>query len=260
MIAFPGKTAPLAGPVTLKIVTYNIQDILIVGHDRAKRMRALGKTLSELDPDIVGFQEAFVTRDRNILIDSLAQSRLKFHKYFPSRAVGSGLLISSAYPIQETSFHCYAASNPWYKIWEGDWWAGKGAALTRIELPDGKGYIHIFNTHAQAGYKNPAYDKIRFRQMNELADFMNSSRIEAIPAFLVGDLNCGEKSEEYKLVAGEANLIRLLTIPSYIDHIFAIENPRYSFEVSSSVAIAKRDGLRLSDHNGYMLTVYIIPR
>jgi endonuclease/exonuclease/phosphatase family metal-dependent hydrolase len=155
--------------VTLKIVTYNVRDIIIVSSHRPKRMHAIGKRLCTLDPDLVGFQESFVEEDRNILINELEKgSRLKYHQYYPSRMVGSGLLISSAYPIRETSFHQYEDSNPSYKVWEGDYWAGKGVALARIELPNSNGYVDFFNTHTQAGYGNPEYKIVRERQMIEL--------------------------------------------------------------------------------------------
>ena len=46
-----------AGRVTLKVVTFNIQD-LFVASDREQRMRAIGRAL-EAAPDLIGLQEAF---------------------------------------------------------------------------------------------------------------------------------------------------------------------------------------------------------
>lgn len=254
---------PLVEPIMLRIITYNVQDLWIIGKDRIKRMKALGKKLTELDPDIAGFQEAFIDRDRQVLIESLSHSRLKFYRYFPSGVVGSGLLVASAYPIKEALFHRYAASNPWYKIWEGDWWAGKGIALARIELPDGRGCFDVYNTHVQAGYRKHLYtndyNEIRGQQMSELADFINSTKTKTGPVFLVGDMNCGQGSENFKIAAGKANLVRVMAVDSGVDHIFAVHDPRYVFEVMENIVVAEHEGLRLSDHNGYMSTIQITP-
>ncbi len=99
---------------------------MVVSDYRPERMQAIAEKLCKIDPDIVGFQECFIESDREILITELKRnSRLKYHFYYPSRLVGSGLLISSAFPLIEKSFHQFKASNPAYKVWEGDYWAGK---------------------------------------------------------------------------------------------------------------------------------------
>jgi sphingomyelin phosphodiesterase 2 len=184
----------------------------------------LGNKPCTLDPDLVGFQESFVEEDRNILINELEKgSRLKYHQYYPSRMVGSGLLISSAYPIRETSFHQYEDSNPSYKVWEGDYWAGKGVALARIELPNSNGYVDFFNTHTQAGYGNPEYKIVRERQLIELVKFMNKSRENIAPAFLVGDMNCEPGEDAFELPIKDAHLLRIMKIDSGNDHVFAIK-------------------------------------
>ena len=97
-------------------------------------MRAIGKLLADLQPDLVGIQEAFVSADREILVEQLRNTRLKYYKYFPSGLVGSGLWILSAFPIQETHFHRFPKNGKLYKIWHGDWWAGKGIALARKRM------------------------------------------------------------------------------------------------------------------------------
>ena len=224
--AFPERTLKklpygLKRIVTLKIVTYNVRDIMIVSRHRPERMHAIGKRLCTLDPDLVGFQESFVEEDRKILINELEKgSRLKYHQYYPSRLVGSGLLISNASPIRETSFHQYEDSNPSYKVWEGDYWAGKGVALARIELPNSNGYIDFFNTHTQASYGNPEYKIVRERQMMELVKFMITSRENIAPAFLVGDMNCKPGEDALEIPIKDVPLFRIMKIDSDDDHIF----------------------------------------
>ncbi|MHC4588709.1 MAG: endonuclease/exonuclease/phosphatase family protein [Planctomycetota bacterium] len=256
----------LTKPVTLKIVTYNIQDIYFVSTYRIERMRAIAEKLCQLDPDIVGFQESFIRKDRNILIEGLKKgSRLQYHQHYPSGVVGSGLLISSAFPITERSFLRFTDSNPFYKVTEGDWWAGKGVALARVELPDGIGFVDFYNTHTQAGYGNPAYEIVRKNQMTELARFVNRYHTGTTQALFVGDMNCKVGRDDFEVAVKNANLLRIMNIDSGVDHIFAVKDPGYTFELLDTIKIEGRihvngEDISLSDHSGYMSTVRIIPR
>jgi len=257
--------APLARPLTLKIVTFNLHALLVVARDHEVRMHAIGEVLAELDPDLVGIQEGFIEKHRQILLDAVADSRLAYHEYYPSGNVGSGKFILSAYPIVEAYFHRFEASNPWYKIYEGDFWAGKGVALARIELPDGAGCVDFYDTHLQAGYGNPAYRLVRESQMRGLAAFVNATATGTAPAFLVGDMNCRPGTEAYGIALDEAKLERLMAVRSSIDHIFCVRNPRYDFEVLDTVAIDRKVPVggretRLSDHTGYLSTIRVTPR
>lgn len=257
--------APVQAPLTLKIVTFNIQDLFVVGRDRPARMRAIGEALTELDPDIVGIQEAFIEPERQVLFDALEGSRLKYRQYYPSGAVGSGLLTLSAYPIVEAFFHRYGDACPWWKVHQGDWWGGKGVSLARLELPGGAGYLDFYDTHAQAGYgEHGGYRGVRTAQMRELAAFVRASATGTSPAFVVGDMNCRPGSVDFETAVAQANLERLMTMDTGIDHILAIENPRYVFEVVDTKPIEKMIPVgdrttALSDHTGYLSTVRIVP-
>lgn len=248
----------LKEPVDLKIVTFNIQDLYIVGQNRPERMRAIGAKLTELDPDIVGFQEAFVYDERQILLDALKDSRLKYSMYYESGTIGSGLLIVSAYPIRETFFHRYTANNDWYRLWEGDWWAGKGMALARIELPGG-GYLDLYDTHAQADYGRAANEEVRLSQMQEASHFVLDTRTGTAPTFLLGDFNCRAGEADYEHIVSTLNLTRLLEGRPRIDHVFAMADPAYEYTITGYEEIVEHDGIRLSDHRGYMAKVHIAP-
>lgn len=250
-------------PVLLRVVTFNIQDTWVVGQNRPERMAAIGHTLTELDPDLAGFQEAFVGKERAILMKALSTSRLQYSEYYPSGTVGSGLFIMSAFPIKEAYFHRYTMANEWYKVWEGDWWAGKGAALARVELPGGAN-LDFYTTHAQAGYGNPAYRGVRRNQMAELAQFINESRLRSVPALITGDFNCGPGAEDHETAVMTANMVRLMTHDTHLDHIYGVQDGGYQFEVVETIDIV--DGrapgggsIRLSDHYGYMSTIRITP-
>lgn len=257
------KVARLEKPVVLKVATFNVHDMYVESANRSERMRAIADKLCALDPDLVGFQEAFIKKDRKILMERLEKgSRLAYHRYYPSGVVGSGLLISSAYPIVEHGFFKFSESNPFYKIKEGDWWAGKGVALARVELAAGGVLLDFYNTHAQASYGKPEYKVIRKKQMVEVAGFINRTRTRVGPLLLVGDMNCWVGQEDFEAVAQGADLRRAMKINSRIDHIFAGNDPHYRIEVLDTVGMAgkiavKEGNVALSDHRGYMSTLRI---
>ena len=257
--------APLAAAVTLKLVTFNIQATWVVGKNRPARMRAIAEYLGPLDPDVVGFQECLVPADRDLLISEMKrQTRLQYNQYYPSGNVGSGVLISSAFPIKEAWFHRYEAIGPAWKIWEGDGLAGKGMGLARLELPGSAGFVDFFDTHAQAGYGNADYKVMRRKEMAEAAQFINDARCGAAPGFVVGDFNSRRDTPEHKTLVEGANLERVMSVESSIDHIYAARDPRYRFEVVESreiPATIKRGGepFELSDHNGYFTVVRATP-
>jgi len=251
---------------TLRVVTFNIQDLPVVAKYKhyPERMRAIAVKLSTYDPDVVGFQESFTGKHRQILMDELrAGTRLQYFQYFGSGWGGSGLLTASAYPIVESQFHRFEDSNPWYFIWEGDWWAGKGMSLDRLDLGDGA-YLDVYNTHAQAGYGRAANDVVRFNQMSAAADFIQRSRLPGTPAFVVGDLNCRRGEPDYEALINGANLIRTMVIESRIDHVLAALDPAYTYEVTRTIEIEQRVRVNnkefgLSDHNGYLSEVIVSP-
>ncbi len=281
-----GPPRPLPAPVTLRVVTFNIADGYLFTTNRAERMAAIAARLNDLDPDLVALQEAFIASDRATLRRALAPSRLEHEVRFPGALVGNGLWILSAHPIQEHLFHRFANSNPWYRVWEGDWWAGKGVGLARVVLPGG-GVLDVFDTHAQAGRGNPANEQVRLGQMRELAAFVRRARTPGAPALLLGDFNTRPGAPDYELLVRETPLVRAMSIPSEIDHVFAVDDPAYAVDVQQTAPIRGRtrgahEGIflarapspgewwrmhfgppgptALSDHPGYAVTLRIRPR
>ena len=277
---------PLSEPITLKIITFNIADAHLFTTNRPERVREIGRILTELDPDIVGLQESFIAKDRTLLLEALAESRLKYHADYPAATVGNGLLVLSAYPIMEHYFYRYRNNNPWYKIHQGDWWAGKGIGLARIKLPDGS-ILDFYDTHAQAGRGDEKNAAVRFKQMGELASFLNQSRNHSGPAFIVGDFNTRMERPDLERAINEAGLKRSMTIDSGIDHIFALSDDRYDFQALDTVTITGEvqgskgniflsraptpgelrrilfgpgEMTSISDNDGFMSIVQILPR
>ncbi|MFA6240318.1 MAG: endonuclease/exonuclease/phosphatase family protein [Candidatus Hydrogenedentales bacterium] len=256
--------APLREPVTLKIVTFNIWDLYALSTRRAERMALIGEALVGFNPDIVGFQESWVKSDRAMVTKRLEEIGLVHLHYFRSGLVGSGLLVASRYPIAEAYFHRYTQGGIPYRVDHGDWWAGKGVCVARIELPGGVGYLDFFDTHTHAQYGLTLYDSIRLSQAEELAAFINKAATSTSPAIAVGDFNTTADQAQYETVVESAKLKRVMKLDSRIDHVFAVDSPRYAYEVLDTVQIGvddRKERIRsgMSDHPGYMTTVRITP-
>ena len=166
--------------------------------------------------------------------------------------------------ISKENIYRFNDSNSIFKVREGDWWAGKGVALARVELPDGIGFVDFYNTHAQAGYGSSDYDIVRVNQMSELAQFVNNSYSDRNLALLVGDLNSKIGSNAYQIAVEGADLVRLMSLDSRVDHIFGVRDTDYIFELLDTNRIDGHiivDGKKvtLSDHSGYISIVRVIP-
>ena len=257
--------APLAKKITLKIVTFNAHDMYVISWNRTERMKGIADALRELDPDIVGFQEIWIEKDRKTLMDALGGTRLKYCQYYPSGFLGSGKFIVSAFPIKEAFFHRYTHCGKWYKPYHGDWWAGKGVALARLELPEGAGYVDFYDTHAHAGYGSHEYDGDRESELEEMASFINESSTGTSPIFAVGDFNCREGSAAFANLVNGAHLEWMMKGEPRIDNIFAAKSAHYAMELLDSAVIDRRIPIgnrqvRLSDHNGYISTIRVQPK
>lgn len=58
---------------------------------------------------------------------------------------GSGLCILSKYPITDVYFHQWPINGYAHKVHQGDWFAGKGLAFSRVKMNDL--VIHLYNAH-----------------------------------------------------------------------------------------------------------------
>ena len=256
---------PGTKPFTIRIVTFNVWDLLPFGTMRGLRMEAIGKQLSKLKPDVIGFQEAFHEGDRSILLKGLEGAGLVHHKYFRSGLVGSGLLVVSRYPIEEAFFSRYSRWGKAHKIWHGDWWAGKGVCLVRLRLPEGKGLLDFFNTHTHGNYGNDEYDDVIQSNLRECASFINKASTDGATAVAVGDFNCASDSPQLKTLATNARLVRAMKLNTNLDHIFLKENPTHDFRTVETLpiqGIVEADGktIGLSDHSGYLTVLHAAPK
>ena len=208
---------PLRAPVRLRVATQNVKAMYIQSTHREERMHGIAGLLIEHEADIVCFQEAFIAKCRQILVERLGEAGLEHHVYFRCGLIGSGLLFVSRYPIIETRFERYKNEGNPFALHHGDYWAGKGIASIRVVHPDG--HLVVYGTHVHAAYRNP-YERTRLKQMHQATAFVNETAPEGIPAFVLGDINCEPHEDGYKTLVEGASLTRMMTLDSDIDHIF----------------------------------------
>jgi hypothetical protein len=101
-------------------------------------------------------------------------------------------------------------------------------------------------------------------QMRELGQFIAQAASRRSPALVVGDFNVEPGTPHYDALVSGGRLQRLMTLDSRVDHIFAVENPRYRFEVLSTEVIEETvsiegEPVELTDHPAYVSTVRITP-
>lgn len=248
----PGPT-PINGPVRLRLATQNVKAMYLQSTNREERMHGIADLIIEHEADIVCFQEAFIAKCRQILVDRLADHGLTHHVYFRCGLVGSGLLFVSRYPIVETRFMRYKKEGNPFALHHGDYWAGKGMAAIRVVLPEG--HLVVYGTHAHAAYKN-RYARTRLLQMRQAAAFINDTAPEGTPAFVMGDINSERDEDSYAALVDGARLTRMMTLDSDIDHIFLRDADSHRAQTHDTAQMAGIycDGGVIylhSDHFGY---------
>ena len=258
----PAGSRPHVRAEVLRVLSYNVHGLYLASRDRAPRMRAIGALLRELSPDLVALQEAFVASDRRILVDELAGTELAHSAYFPSGLVGSGLFVLSKAPIRTTRFMPFTHNGSRWKPWEGDWYAGKGVALARIEGQAGP--IDLFDTHAIAGYGGglDGNEGARCTQMVELVDFVRASALPGVPAIVAGDLNTRLEERPYRIACAVGGLERLAQGETGLDHVLAA--PTQGCEIMALGTRVLRERVRigarsveLSDHPALFTTLRV---
>ena len=152
-------------------------------------MVAIGDALAQMHLDIVGLQELYSEDDRRLVMEGAASGGLVHTRYFPSGAIGSGLLMLSRFPIQEASFLRFRLNGRPQELLRSDYYAGKGVARLRLETPLGP--LDAYDTHLVAGYGeigSDIYYYHRLAQAYELARYV-ATQSRDVPVIVTGDLN-----------------------------------------------------------------------
>ncbi len=259
---------PLPPCIQVKVMTMNVQ-CLPISSASLERMGRIGEWILEHDVDVIGFQEAMSAKARarvmEVLNDGAVSGERRYEGTYFDCKFGSGLFIVSKWPIQATFFHPYRKQGPVFDS-GFDWWAGKGIAMAVIEVSQGV-YLNFIDTHVISFYPR-GVDKLltmRFAQMRQLAEFVDKVVATGGSTIVVGDLNCGERDEEWQYLSSKAGLVPLLHqcgIHPDIDHIFGVErNPALQWDCKEAFQLGQRnrasDGSRwvVSDHDGYVARI-----
>lgn len=209
----------------LRIITFNTWGAPYA-RDREARFRRIGEATQQLAPDIVAFQEVFSSEQYDMLVQALERS-LPFHHFFTSGVIGSGLVTFSRYPIVDAIFQRFRLSGKPEKVRHGDYYAGKGIGLTRINAPSG--IIDFYNTHTHAQYvpaPDNEYAAVNASNLYEAARFI-TAHSSTRPAILCGDLNSEPHQLGYRIVTHLAQVEDPYTLlhPDRPGYTFLASNP-----------------------------------
>ena len=135
---FAATVEPWSAARELRVVTFHIHDLYWLSDHRAERTAAIGKALADLAPDLVCLQEGFVAGDVAVIAAALREIGVEHATDFPSGVLGSGLWTFSRFPIREVYFQRFSKNGAMLDTRGGDWWAGNGTGLARVELAEGQ--------------------------------------------------------------------------------------------------------------------------
>ncbi len=266
----------------LKVLTYNI-DGVIGAQKRHERAKKIGEEAARLNPDIIGFQEAYDQSHRDMIMQALEQSGWgKPFEYYDKNHYGPGVWIVSKYPVTKGRMGFYPVNGP---VYDPDFFGSNGAGYAQVQTPWGP--VDFFNTHLLARY-GALYDKQgrlleqdptktdRVLQVEYYSKFIQDLNRSSGSRSLVamGDFNSPAVLIEYKLFQALSGLesveeklalenceetIRECRPGSRLDHIFyqnyAGETGFYLKPVRAELVFYEKvkvgtKMMRLSDHNG----------
>lgn len=212
---------------SLRVISLNVWGIPRFSQDREVRLRALADALPTLQADVIGLQEVWAATDQQFLTRQAYNAGLTFAHYYRSGVMGSGLLTLSRYPIQEVGFYPYRMRSRPELLTQGDFWAGKGIGLARLQTPFG--LLDFYNTHAVAQYAPDYQDDLaatRAANMWDAANFI-TAHSQYHPAVLVGDLNVNPHQVGYHILMTLASLTDGYDFvhPDDPSITFSLENP-----------------------------------
>jgi endonuclease/exonuclease/phosphatase family metal-dependent hydrolase len=154
-------------------------------------MKRIAERIEAEKPDVVALQEAW-PGSMAILESGLPSYSLHYTRTMFGNAAGGLVLLvrrDGRFRAEEASlrFRSFSESGPFYRIWEADGLAGKGAVFLSIVREDGT-RLWIVTTHLQARYGPRDYRRVRRAQLRELKSWIDSLGGQE-PVVLAGDLN-----------------------------------------------------------------------
>jgi endonuclease/exonuclease/phosphatase family metal-dependent hydrolase len=174
---------------TFRVVTWNLWWRF---GDWERRLDAIRAVLTELQPDICGFQEVWTEQGRNQaevlaaefgMYGAFAPAPIPAHwrRDFPDRSLGAGNAVISRWPIHQTNI-CQLPSDE-----------GRNLLHAAIDAPAGR--IDFFTTQLTSKLGRSAD---RCAQVTDVAKFIAQKRTGFYPPILTGDFNAEPDSDEMR--------------------------------------------------------------
>jgi len=189
----------------MQILTFNTWGTPY-SQQRAERTIALGEVLKLINADIILLQEVYLPTHRKSIAGILEEG-WEYSHHFASSVLGSGLYTFSRFPIVDASFHRFRLTGKPERLREGDFYAGKGIGLTRIETPEG--LLDVYNCHTHAQYdENDDNEYAIFNETNlyEAARFIHTNSAD-YPVVVAGDLNTQPHQLGYQIMRTFGGLV-----------------------------------------------------
>ncbi|KAI8378523.1 Endonuclease/exonuclease/phosphatase [Blakeslea trispora] len=187
-------------PRQLTVLSLNCWGLYVVSKQRRFRLEAIADKISQEDYDLVALQEVWMPSDFE-MIRERTQAALPFAKHFYSGALGSGLVLLSRFPILSSSYVQFSLAGRPFKIFQGDFYVGKGLGSICIEHPD-IGLMDVYTTHLQAAYgQQDDYEAQRITECWQIAQAVRQSAAQGRHVILAGDFNSIPTSHCYRLLS-----------------------------------------------------------
>ncbi|KAI1505462.1 DNase I-like protein [Biscogniauxia marginata] len=192
-------------PTQVNILTLNCWGIPYVCPERSNRLLEIGRRIVQADPapHIVGLQECFSREDFE-RIRQETRNVLPYAKYYSAATFGTGLVILSCWPIEETSMFRYPLNGSPTVFYHGDWYVGKGVAYAKIRYGQAPDHvIDVLNTHMHASYPGDEYLCHRLGQaweFGKILRFALQRRHYRTLVVALGDLNAEPTSLPWRIV------------------------------------------------------------
>jgi endonuclease/exonuclease/phosphatase family metal-dependent hydrolase len=246
---------PSSPPPSLSVLSLNVWGIFNAKH-LDERMALIADAVAPYD--VVCYQEQFSERHWPLL--RAGGHHKHGHRFVSSPVIGPGLSIVSKYPIVFNFFVPFTLHGYPDRPWEGDYYANKGFAISRVMVPraalgeSGAGDVAVtfFNTHMVAPYQDTAFAQernapFRMSQALQLAQLVLSVTTAgaADRVVLCGDFNCGLASPEMRLLKAycASNGVRLgSALTSMADHTYTPANLYNAPESSTYLSVLNMMG------------------
>lgn len=188
----------------LRVATLNVWALpWPLAETPSARVRAIGRELSVLELDAIGFQEVWTPKARRLLIQAGRRAGLP-HFWHPDSTLQGGLLVLSRHPIRRASFQAFTLRGHPERPLQGDYFGGKGYAHLSLRVGDRN--FSLIDTHLHARYRSTAAHEYRSHRTGQIVQAALALREIREPLIVLGDFNLRERTPEYEVLMGLSGL------------------------------------------------------